>query len=251
MIRIILLSIASLLLSACSGILVYDDNKEVYQGNLDENNANEMKSSGMLVDGSNYDRVVYGLNSDGSFAGVCLDRTHTKNQDQSTKEKAISDFHVFNSARVKTISMNKLDLAKAIDGYAGNSAFESYMTYDEIAYETRSGKDVYKRDMNSFNCNEVGASVNGNNLVLHVQPFLITDSTPQDLYIEIDVKGKQAKILDIEYVKRTESPQRVIPKKNPGANRVRIINGVINIDNKPVLLNGNSIQADGVSHYLR
>ena len=223
MLRAIVLTFISICISGCSGLLVYQHDNKIHHTILEDGDFNTVKSTAVLVSATanGYRNTSYGVNSDGAITGVCR------------YKPGKTDFSVFVGRRLVT-SLNHDDLAKAVDKFESNTLYKNLIINGDSD--------------NHFGCVEVGASSDGPFLVLRIQPnrYPTPEENPQDVILKLELKGKNLKILDMEKIGRTDSPARIVPISNPGANRISDANGVINIDGSPVLLNGQPISLDEI-----
>lgn len=226
MFRFIAVAVAMLSLTACGGVLAYERSDKIFVGVLDDINLNDMKTTGKLQSIGSFDDMQYAIDRSGTMVGICRTEYHNPNNGDM-------NLNVYNTLRQKRISVSHKALARKIDGFASTN-YESLI---------KDAPTIY------LHCYNVGASNSGSELVLYLQ-LQGTEEPAFNTAVEIDVSGTTLKILDVEFFPRTGSPQRVIALDNPRkGNTVGIVNGVIEINSSPVVLNnGSAVVADSVKH---
>lgn len=227
MFRLFIPALFATLLSACGGVLAYQQGDTVRSGPLDDMNLNQMKSSGALRSQGAFDDIEYAIDPGGRFVGICRTRFH------SAPTAGDMDLAVYNALRQKTIEVSQKQLATRIDDFTGTPAY---------APRVASRPHIY------LHCYRMGAGKDDGELVAYLQPQGI-EGPPPDAAVELDVSGAELKVLDVEFFPRTAAPSRVIARDNPlNGNSVAVVNGVIEINGAPVRLNGTPVQADTVKH---
>lgn len=238
MIRANFFALALLAVAGCSGVLSYQQGDSVFVGPLNDKDINKMNSSGKLVSKNSFDDMQFAIDRGGNFVGTC--RTiHTKRNSRGTiTTPGTMQVNVFNILRKETITASEITFARAIDSKLGNKLYESLIA----------------RDRDYLHCYAMGASGNKGTLVFYIQPQLPSfESLPQNLAVEVDVKGSKLQVVQIELFDRSAAPTTVVAFANPlKGNSIGIdpSSGAIEINGTPVELNGTPVGADIVKHYF-
>lgn len=219
----------SLCLQACGGVLAYTHNETVFVGRLAEGDQNTLTRSTTLQTKGFADDLQYAVDRSGSVVGLCRTTFH---------EPGLSgDFvlEVYDIAGTQLAHETQTQLLRKADS-VGRTNLQ------------RSVQDHPERFMH---CREMGASSVNNRLVLYLQPTGF-DGGPNDIAIEIWVRHKTLAISDFELFPRDGSPDRVVARANPlNGHIVDVTDGLIEVDGRPVLENGQPVAADSVKHRFR
>lgn len=234
MIKALAIALIAFYLSGCAGTgaLAYLQNDEVFVGTVGPDNLNAMNASHQLLELDDMSVLTFGLDQSGLVVGVCRTRHYDGNPNSGA-----FDFHAFSSAGAELLSVQQAEFAQAIDAVHGSTNYT----------------DIVQTDGNYLFCSQIGASDKSAHLVIYfqlqTQQPVITPITA----VEVDLRpSNELVVTQVELFQIGDGPTNVAILPNPSmGNTVEIVDGVLNINDSPVLLDGTPVPAAQVRYSFR